>query len=113
MLESQNDVIRSLITYTDWWQPFTGSVLQVGGKRGNSDGLREGLVDTFDERTELRRRVWLLDERDRHVLFLWYVRQLPTRDIAQILGMSRRTCMRRKADAVRKIVDLGTPNAAA
>lgn len=113
MLDSPRGVIHCLITYTDWWQPSTSSILQVGAGRRESDGLREGLLDTLDERTELRRRVWQLDERDRQVLFLWFVRQLTVKEIAASVGMSRRHCARRKAAAVQAIVDLGKPATAA
>ena len=46
------DVIRGLVTLTDWWQPNTTSILQVGAARrasGFGDGLRDGL--RHDRRT--------------------------------------------------------------
>jgi DNA-directed RNA polymerase specialized sigma24 family protein len=110
MLSSTHDVIRCLMTYTDWWQMSTSSVLQVGvARRGQEggDGLHPGLVDTLDERTELCRRVGLLNERDRRVLIMWYVLQLPVADIARAIGVSGRQCHRLRGRAVRRIVDLG------
>ena len=103
------DVIRALVRFTDWWQPQTGSILQVGGARrggGFGDGIAEGLLDTIDERTELSRRVReRLDDLDRQVLYLWYVRELPVREIAQQVRASRRTCFRRRSAAVLALID--------
>lgn len=115
MLDSPDRVIQSLLTYTDWWQPSTTSVLQVGGARRNvefGDGLRAGLVETLDVRTELCRRVSQLPDGDRELLFLWYVVQLVAEDIAKALGISRRQCFRRRARAIRRIVELGETEAA-
>jgi DNA-directed RNA polymerase specialized sigma24 family protein len=116
VLETGREVVRSLITYSDWWQPATASVLAVAGARRDSDfgdGLRAGLVETLDERRELRRRVELLSDRDRELLVLWYVVQLPAQDIATRLGVSRRHCFRLRAGAIRKIVKLGETERAA
>lgn len=108
MFASTDDVIRALLTYTDWWQPSTGSILQVGNARRDAnagDGLRSGLVETIDGRTELCRRMELLTERERHVLFLWYVRQLAAHDIARELRISRRQCFRLRSKAVDQLTD--------
>lgn len=110
LLASPAEVTRGLLTYTDWWQPPTASVLQVGAARRSSsfsDGISVGLLDRLDERTELRRRMQLLDETDRRLLYLWYVVQLPAKEIAQALGISRRQCFRRRASAIRSIVEEG------
>jgi DNA-directed RNA polymerase specialized sigma subunit len=116
VLETGREVVRSLVTYSDWWQPATASVLAVAGARRDSDfgdGLRSGLVETLDERIELRRRVGLLSERDRRLLVLWYVVQLPAQDIATTLRISRRHCFRLRARAIRRIVELGDAEQAA
>lgn len=116
MLNSPDAVARRLVTYLDWWQPMTGSILQVGTARrakGLSDGLRPGLLETLDERAELCRRVWRLGERDRVLLFLWYVQQLDVEDITQALGISRRHFFRLRAQAIRAIVKMGEPEEAA
>jgi len=109
-LVTHAEVVWGLLTYTDWWQPSTSSVLQVGGARRSSaisDGVRSGLLDRLDERAELRRRMQLLHESDRRLLYLWYVVQLPAREIAMALGISRRQCFRRRASAIKCIVELG------
>ena len=117
VLRTPDEVVRALLTYTDWWQPNTTSVMQVGAMRrsgkGFTDGIPPGLLSTIDVRTELGRRMSLLGERARTVLFLWYVRQLAVSDIAKVIGTSRRHCFRLRASAVRTLVDLGEPDQAA
>ncbi len=109
VLRTRNDVIRALVTYTDWWQPSSSSVIRVGVQRSkdshHGDGMPTGLLDRIDERTELCRRMKDVNERDRAILFLWYVRQLAVDDIARAVGISRRHCFRRKAAAISAIVD--------
>ena len=108
MFASTDEVIRALLTYTDWWQPSTGSILQVGNARRDAnagDGLRAGLVETIDGRTELCRRMERLSERERQVLFLWYVRQLAAHEIAKELRISRRQCFRLRSKAVDRLTD--------
>lgn len=109
-------VVWALLRYTDWWQPGTASVIQVGAARRNSsftDGIPSGLLATLDERTELCRRMQRVSDSERQVLFLWYVRQLAVEDIARELRISRRQCFRRRTSAIRKIVELGEPDRAA
>jgi DNA-directed RNA polymerase specialized sigma24 family protein len=107
VLDSPSGVVRALVTYTDWWQPGSGSVIQVGNARRSSnefgDGMRAGLVDSLDERSELCRRMGRIEDRDRRILFLWYVRQLAADEIARDVGISRRQCFRRRSSAVRAI----------
>jgi hypothetical protein len=115
MLRTEHHVIHCLVTYTDWWQPPTASVFQVGAaRRGGerTDGFGEGLLETLDERTEICRRVWYLREADRLLLFLWYVEQHPVDEIAIRLAISRRQCFRRRARAIQAIIDLADTAAA-
>jgi hypothetical protein len=114
VLSTSEQVVWALITYTDWWQPNSASVYNVGKRRGSfvSDGIREGLLDTLPERDELCRRMQRIAERDRRLLFLWYLRELPAIDIARELRISRRQCFRRRAAVIRRIVDLGEPSVA-
>jgi hypothetical protein len=109
VLDTSRDVIRSLLTYTDWWQPESTSVLRVGGARRNSnefgDGIPHGLLDSLDERAELCRRMGVIRHMDRRLLFLWYVRQLPVDDISRDLDISRRQCFRRRAAAIEALAN--------
>jgi DNA-directed RNA polymerase specialized sigma24 family protein len=111
-LLTPESVIRAFVTYTDWWQPWTTSVLEVGPARrvkGYTDGVSLGLLGTLDERAELCARMQQVADRDRLVLFLWYVRQLPVDEIARIVKISRRQCFRRRSAAIDQIVKLGDP----
>lgn len=111
MLSSPKQVVWALITYTDWWQPNTQSVYRIGARRESltSDGIPGGLLDTLSERDELCRRMQQVRESDRRLLWLWYLRQLPVHEIARDLGIGRRQCFRRRASAIRRIVELGDP----
>lgn len=116
MLDSPAQVIRCLITYTDWWQPATSSLYQVGAASRDKnlpEGFRAGLLDHLDERTELCRRMELIEERDRALLVLWYVEQLPVEDISRRLHISRRHCFRLRANAIQTLVDPGDSETAA
>jgi hypothetical protein len=116
VLDSHDVVVLALLTYTDWWQPATSSVLQVGpARRANAlpEAFRAGLLETLDIRTELCRRMQLIKDLDRQVLFLWYVRQLDVKEISRQLQISRRQCFRRKANAIRKLIELGETDQAA
>ena len=50
----------------------------------------------------------LLSERDRSLLFLWYVKQDAVEDVARILRISRRQCFRIRTSALRTVVDAGS-----
>lgn len=116
MLETPDVVIRALLVYTDWWQPTTTSVIQLGSAsrkgRLREEGVPYGLLETLGERAELRLRMQQLSERDREVLFLWYLQQLSVEEISRSLRISRRQCFRRRASAIRRIVELGEDRAA-
>lgn len=109
-LASPDEVIRALVRYTDWWQPATSSVYHISGRRNVSgDGIAPGLLETLDERTELCRRMATLPQRDRSLLFLWYVQQEAALDIARMLRISRRQCFRIRANAIRTLAEAGDP----
>ncbi len=55
----------------------------------------------------------LLSERDRSLLFLWYVKQDAVEDVARTLRISRRQCFRIRTKALRTIVDAGNRDRAA
>ena len=111
MLSTPKQVIWALLTYTDWWQPKTASVYHVGNRRPTfaADGIRGGLLDSLAERDELCRRMQRIGDRDRRLLYLWYLRQLPAHEIARDLRISRRHCFRLRAAAIREVVELGDP----
>jgi DNA-directed RNA polymerase specialized sigma24 family protein len=107
-------LIATLIRYTDPWQPTTSSFYQVGAARrgpSQSDGIRPGVVETLDDRTDLCRRMATLSDRERQVLFLWYVRQLSALEIAKELRISRRQCFRIRSAALRALEGDGVTDA--
>ena len=112
MLSSPKQVVWALITYTDWWQPTTSSFYKVGAARRDrtaGDGMRPGLLEKLGERDELCWRMSQIAEQDRRLLYLWYLKQLDAYEIARELHISRRQCFRRRAAAIRTIVELGEP----
>ena len=115
-LDQADQVIRCLLTYTDWWQPNTTSVYYVGGAgrdRVLAEGIRPGLLEHLDERSELCQRMQRLNDRDRRLLFLWYIEQRAVDEIAKELKISRRQCFRRRREAIRTIIEAGETDQAA
>lgn len=114
LLASRDEVIRALLRYTDWWQPRTVSVYEIAAGRTTwGDHIPAGFLDALNERTELCRRMELLSERDRSLLFLWYVKQEAVETVARTLRISRRQCFRIRTKALRAIVDAGSRDRAA
>lgn len=110
MLDTPGQVVGCLITYTDWWQPPTGSVLEVRRKRSRYEPgrtFRPGFVEELDQRAELRRRVAFLEEIDRRILYLCYVENRQLRDISLAVGLSTRQCTRRRKAAIDFLVEVG------
>jgi hypothetical protein len=115
VLEDPREVIRCLVTYTDWWQPSTGSLMVLGRPRPDKnlrDGLNPGLIETLDERSELCRRMSKIGVRERTILFLWYVKQLHVDDVADAVKISRRQCFRLRSKTIQDLVKLGDPASA-
>jgi DNA-directed RNA polymerase specialized sigma24 family protein len=115
-LDRADQVIRCLLTYTDWWQPSTTSMYYVGGPgrdRVLAEGIRPGLLEHLDERSELCQRMQRLSDRDRRLLFLWYLEQRPVEEIAKELSISRRQCFRRRREAIHAIIEAGETDQAA
>lgn len=111
LLDSERDVVLCLTTFTDWWQPSSASVVALKRiqRKDRTDGIHPGLIATMETRTELCRRMNQLPQRDREILFLWYVKQQHVDDISETVGVSRRQCFRRRSQAVRRLVGLGQP----
>ena len=115
-LAAADQVIRCLLTYTDWWQPNTTSVYYVGraGRdRVLAEGIRPGLLEHLDERSELCKRMQRLTDRDRRLLFLWYLEQRAVDEIGKELKISRRQCFRRRREAIQAIIEAGETDQAA
>jgi hypothetical protein len=110
MLDSFAAVERALARYTDPLQPRSGSISAVPTARAGADGapFHPALLDGLEERAELRRRMAWLEEEAAVVLVRWYIEGVRPEAIARGLGRSVRHVYRRRADAIRLLVDLGT-----
>lgn len=107
MFETDRDLIRCLVSYTDWWQPATTSLVAAPPKRRgprSPSTFRTGFVDHLDDRRELEWRLSFLDDEDRKLLYLFYVAYLPIERIAEQMGVTPRTCYRRRTRAIERLI---------
>lgn len=101
-------VAYALKRYRDVFDPKTTSVIVVSREAFDpSQGpFRNGLIHRLDEREELRRRMAeRLEERERRLLFLWYVADLRPARVAQSLGISRMHAYRLRKKALAALCD--------
>lgn len=106
----RSDLIRALARYGDEAGPRTGSLMFVGGAPPRShDPFHPGVIAGLEERAELARRLRRLDDRDRLLVFLWYVRGWSVPNIAAHLGISRVHCYRVRDRALRAMLDEADP----
>lgn len=91
MLDTVGGVVTALKTFRDYGSPKSSSVIGFG--RGNididADPFRRGFLAALETRTELLKRLATLDERERAVVTLWYVADLPVREICERMKLSR------------------------
>ncbi len=80
-------------------------MLFAGGKpRGDdTDPFLPGFLSDLDERLELTRRLKRLPDRERLLLFLWYIEGAPVTSISGTLGLSRAHCYRLRNQALRTL----------
>jgi hypothetical protein len=101
-------VISMLRRYRDVFDPKTTSILLVSrqGFDPTQGPFRAGFVSRLDEREELRRRMTdRLAERERRLLFLWYVMELRPGDVARRIRVSRVHCYRLRQAALSALCD--------
>jgi DNA-directed RNA polymerase specialized sigma24 family protein len=109
----RSDLVRALARYGDEAGPRTGSVMFVGGAPPRSlDPFHPGVVAGLEERAELARRLRRLSDRDRLLVFLWYVEGWRVPEIADHLGISRVHCYRVRDQALGAMLDEPKPNLA-
>ncbi len=102
----RSDLVRALVRYGDEAGPRTGSVMFVGGAPPRSrDPFHPGVIAGLEERAELARRLRRISDRDRLLVFLWYVEGWPVPDIAAHLGISRVHCYRVRDRALGAMLD--------
>lgn len=107
MFGTIGEVVRALKSYRDHYDPKSKSILLVSSRTTDvdADPFRRGFLDTLEARAELLRRLASLDERERAVLLLWYVSDLPVREICEKLSLSRSHCYRLRDRALGLMLD--------
>lgn len=105
MLDTVGGVVTALKTFRDYYGPKTSSVLSPGSgvTDVDADPFRRGFLQALEARTELLKRLASLDERERAVVTLWYVADLPVREICERLSLSRSHAYRIRDRALRTI----------
>ena len=101
-------VAYALKRYRDVFDAKTTSVIVVSHDAFDpSQGpFRNGLIHRLEERDELRRRMSeRIAERERKLLFLWYVADLRPAGVAQSLGISRMHAYRLRKNALSALCD--------
>ena len=105
-------VISMLRRYRDVFEPKTTSLLLVSrqGFDPSQGPFRAGFVSRLDEREELRRRMTdRLAERERKLLFLWYVVELRPGEVARRIRVSRVHCYRLRQAALSALCNEEAP----
>ena len=107
MFGNVGQVVRALKAYRDYYQPKSSGILLVSNRTTDvdADPFRRGFLDSLEARTEILSRLSSLDERERAVLMLWYVMDLPVREICEELAMSRSACYRLRDRALYAMLD--------
>ena len=98
--------------YREVFDPRTTSLLLVSrqGFDPSQGPFRAGFVSRLDEREELRRRMAdRLAERERKLLFFWYVLELRPAEVARTIRVSRVHCYRLRKDALSALCDGEVP----
>ncbi len=115
MLRTPREIKRAIRRARDFYDPVTGSIVvlaELPGKGTHSqEPFRRGFLDTLDERHEIIRRLWKLQERERRALIMWYLETRTKQDIAERLGISRMHVYRVCGRAIDKIIKMGPPPA--
>lgn len=100
------DVVRALKRMHDAYDPRTTSLMAVGGVSDpHSEPFRAGFISHFEERTEVARRLELLEPKERRLLVLWHVEGHAVTQIARKLGISRVHCYRLERKALDRMLD--------
>ncbi|GAC1413182.1 MAG: hypothetical protein NVSMB57_08710 [Actinomycetota bacterium] len=91
MFDTVGGVVTALKTFRDYYSPRSSSVMMTGNRNTDidADPFRRGFLNALESRTELLKRLATLDERERAVVTLWYVADLPVREICERLALSR------------------------
>lgn len=107
MLETVGEVAGALKAFGDFYHPKTNSILMTSGspRDPHGDPFRRGFIDSLEIRTELLRRLAKLEERDRNLVMLWYVSDVPAAELCGRIGVSRATLYRMRDRALQQMVE--------
>jgi hypothetical protein len=108
MFETPEQVAAALKRYRDVYDPKTTSLIIVSNHAFDTSGdpFSGDFLSGMGRREELRRRLReCVTPRARHLLFLWYVADLPVSSIARRLKISRIHCYRLRKDALTSMCD--------
>lgn len=111
MFSTVGQVVRALKAFRDYYHPKSASIVLLAGSKTtdvDADPFRRGFLDSVHLRAELLGRLSSLDERERAVLMLWYVADLPVREICEQLQLSRSHAYRLRDRALAQMVDSET-----
>lgn len=107
MYTTVDQVVAGLKSFRDYYGPKSGSVLTASGRGRDidADPFRRGFLDSLEARTEMLGRLASLDERERSILMLWYVADLPTKDVCYRLNLSRSHAYRLRDKALTQMLN--------
>lgn len=108
MFETPAQVIVALKRYRDVFDPRTTSIITPSrnGHDPHADPFRTGFLAGIQERDELLRRLSeRIARRERILLLLWYIADLPVGRIARRLDISRVHCYRLRKQAIESLCD--------
>ncbi|HEX9696723.1 MAG TPA: sigma factor-like helix-turn-helix DNA-binding protein [Actinomycetota bacterium] len=91
MIDTVGGVVTALKNFRDFYGPRTSSFMTPGRSTPDidADPFRRGFLDALTIRSELTKRLASLDERERAVVTLWYVADLPVSEVCKRLSLSR------------------------
>lgn len=106
-MQNIDEVVAGLKAFRDYYGPKSSSVATTSnrGRDIDADPFRRGFLDSLEARTQMLGKLAALDERERAVLMLWYVMDLPTRDVCDRLQLSRSHAYRIRDKALSQMVD--------
>ncbi|GFP25381.1 hypothetical protein HKBW3S43_01132 [Candidatus Hakubella thermalkaliphila] len=112
MLDTRQEVVRALVTLPDYYQIKSSSLITILARKKYYDKGRDPFgrkfLDNLEVRYELLRRLALLDERERNLLFMWYIETKPVVEIARKLHISRMHCYRLRLKALDNIISMNS-----
>lgn len=105
MLDTVGGITRALKVFRDFYAPRSSSLMAPGSGTIDVDAepFRRGFLAALEDRAELTKRLASLDERERAVVTLWYVADLPVREICDRLQLSRSHCYRLRDKALKQL----------